>query len=51
MDIRQPFRQALGTLKANRKRLFWAWIAYHSIKGTITLSIIWVPLLLWWLKG
>ncbi len=28
---------------------FWAWIAYQSIKGTITLSLIWIPLLLLWL--
>jgi len=43
-------RSALAYLKANRKRLFWWWIAYQSIKGIITLSLIWIPLLLLWLS-
>ena len=32
-------------------KLFWAWIAYQSIKGIITLSLIWIPLFLFWLNG
>lgn len=31
-------------------KLFWAWIAYQSIKGMITLSLIWIPLLMLWLQ-
>lgn len=27
------------------KRLFWAWIAYQCIKGALTTSLIWIPLL------
>jgi len=27
------------------KKLFWAWIAYQSVKGTITTSLIWVPMI------
>ena len=33
------------------KKLFWVWIAYQSIKGVITLSLIWVPLFLVWRQG
>lgn len=43
--------RALGAyLKANRARLFWAWIAYQSVKGALTLSFIWIPLILVWLN-
>ena len=31
------------------KRMFWAWIAYQTIKGTLTTSLIWIPLLWTWL--
>lgn len=44
-------RGALAYLKANRKRLFWLWISYQAVKGMITLSLIWIPLLLFWLRS
>jgi hypothetical protein len=28
------------------KRAFYAWIAYQCIKGTLTTSLIWIPLIL-----
>ena len=31
-------------LKSHKKDLFWVWIFYQSIKGIVTLSIIWIPL-------
>jgi hypothetical protein len=31
------------------KTLFWTWIAYQAIKGTITTTFIWIPILLAWL--
>ena len=31
------------------KNMFWAWIAYQTIKGTLTMSFIWIPLLWAWL--
>lgn len=43
-------RAALSYLKQNRKRLFWLWIAYQTVKGLLTLSLIWLPLLLLWLN-
>ncbi len=47
----QRMRAGLSYLKANRKRLFWYWIAYQAIKGMITLSLIWIPLLLLWMRS
>lgn len=43
-------RGPLSYLKQNKKRLFWLWIAYQSVKGLLTLSLIWLPLLLLWLN-
>ncbi|MCB9964877.1 MAG: hypothetical protein H6855_02200 [Rhodospirillales bacterium] len=34
--------------KKPAKNMFWAWIAYQSIKGTLTLSFIWIPLIYAW---
>lgn len=39
-------RSGISYLKAHKKKLFWYWIGYQCIKGTITTSLIWVPLLL-----
>lgn len=32
------------------KELFWAWVAYQAVKGILTTSLIWIPVLLLWLK-
>lgn len=37
-------------LKKPSRKLFWAWITYHAIKGTLTTSLIWIPLIYAWLK-
>jgi hypothetical protein len=44
-------RSGIEWLNANKKRFFWWWIAYQAVKGTITLSLIWIPLLLIWLRS
>lgn len=36
-------------IKQNSKRAFWIWVTYQAVKGTLTLSFIWIPLLLMWL--
>lgn len=28
------------------RRYFWLWIAYQTLKGTLTLCLIWLPF--WW---
>ncbi len=44
---RWPLR-ALKQVSSRKSELFWVWIAYQSVKGLITTSLIWVPLFLWW---
>jgi hypothetical protein len=38
------------TFKGSGKKLFWVWVGYQSVKGILTLSFIWIPLLLLWLN-
>lgn len=40
--------KAIDHVKQNRERLFWTWIAYQTVKGTLTTTIIWVPALAYW---
>ena len=47
--LRRP-RELIQILKSRKKELFWVWIAYQSIKGLLTTSLIWVPLILAYLK-
>jgi hypothetical protein len=42
--------QALTAINARKKELFWVWIAYQGVKGLITTSLIWVPLIMLWLR-
>ena len=44
-------RAGISWLNANKKRFFWWWVGYQAIKGIITLSLIWIPLLLLWLRS
>ena len=41
-------RGMAAALHARRKELFWWWIAYQSIKGTMTTAIVWLPALAYW---
>lgn len=41
-------RAALQFVRKNKKEMFWLWIGYQAVKGTITLTFIWVPLFLLW---
>ncbi|MEM1163990.1 MAG: hypothetical protein AAGJ28_23910 [Pseudomonadota bacterium] len=42
---RPKFRllEVISTFKKRRKELFWAWLAYQTIKGTATTALIWLP--------
>lgn len=44
-------KTGIAWLNANRKRFFWWWVTYQAVKGVITLSLIWIPLLLIWLRS
>lgn len=32
------------------KGVFWAWIAYQTVKGTLTTTFIWAPLVYLWMN-
>lgn len=32
------------------RKVFWAWVAYQSIKGALTTSLIWIPLIFMWMS-
>jgi hypothetical protein len=38
-------KRAWFKLKKPGKHMFWAWIIYQSIKGILTTSFIWIPLI------
>lgn len=36
-------------LKESGKTVFWVWVFYQCVKGTLTTTFIWIPLIyLWW---
>lgn len=37
--------------KSGSRKLFWAWVIYQTIKGILTTSLIWIPMLYLWFKG
>lgn len=39
-----PFKSAIARKAALGKYPFFVWIAYQTIKGTLTTSLIWIPL-------
>lgn len=46
---RKTGKRWLGRLQRPGKQMFWAWIAYQTIKGTLTTAFIWIPLAYLWL--
>jgi hypothetical protein len=44
-------RAGIAWLNANKKQFFWWWVGYQAVKGMLTLSLIWIPLLLIWLRS
>ena len=38
-------------MKKGSKKLFWIWIGYQTIKGSITMTFIWAPLIWMWIKS
>jgi hypothetical protein len=36
--------------RPNKKNMFWAWVTYQAIKGTLTTTFIWIPALIYWLQ-
>jgi len=44
-------KSVFSFLKKPSKQVFWLWIAYQTIKGTLTLSLIWIPLFWLWMNS
>ncbi len=47
-DVRKPIFE-WKILKKPGKNMFWAWIAYQTIKGTLTTTFIWIPAFYYWM--
>lgn len=35
-------------MKSRGRTAFWVWVGYQAVKGTLTTSFIWVPLIYFW---
>lgn len=44
----KSLRNTISYIKENKKKFFWLWIGYQTIKGLTTLTLIWIPLWLAW---
>ncbi len=44
-------RKSIQFVKDNKARMFWLWMAYQAIKGSLTLTLIWIPLFLLWKRN
>ena len=42
---KQSLKQRMQKMKTMGKRGFWLWIIYQTIKGTLTTTFIWVPMI------
>ncbi len=51
MSAFTPVTKAIQFIKDNKARMFWLWITYQAVKGTTTLTLIWIPLFLLWKRG
>lgn len=51
MQFLSGFQKSVQFIKENRARLFWIWVLYQAVKGALTLTLIWIPLLLLWRNG
>ena len=47
----QSISRSIKFIKDNKAKMFWLWISYQAIKGTLTLSFIWIPLFLFWQRN
>jgi hypothetical protein len=44
----RKYQPVLAKIKKPGKNMFWAWITYQVVKGTLTTTFIWVPLIYAW---
>lgn len=36
-------------LRKHSRKVFWLWIGYQTVKGTITTTFFWIPMIYSWL--
>lgn len=41
-------RRSINYLQENKAKMFWLWILYQAVKGSLTLTLVWIPLFLLW---
>ena len=51
MSAFAPLTRAVRFIKDNKAKMFWLWIAYQAIKGMTTMTLIWIPLFLFWRRS
>lgn len=49
-DTRSLRKPLWRRFKKPGRNMFWAWIAYQTIKGTLTTSLVWIPLIWAWMQ-
>ncbi|MAF31014.1 MAG: hypothetical protein CMF60_02280 [Magnetococcales bacterium] len=50
MNLIQRCQRLAQFLKDNKKKFFWYWVGYQFVKGTLTTSFIWGPMIYMWLN-
>jgi len=53
MSIFSSIKKKLGLkgTKETSRKIFWVWITYQAVKGTLTVSFIWGPLAYYYFFG
>lgn len=46
---KKSLKSVLKRFRKPGKHMFWAWIAYQAVKGSLTTAFIWIPLIYAWL--
>lgn len=47
--LKRGFQKIRAKIPKPTKKLFWVWVAYQTIKGSLTFSLIWFPLFWAWM--
>lgn len=47
--FKRKLKKVMKLAKKPSKNVFWLWITYQVVKGTLTTTFIWIPLLYAWM--
>lgn len=45
IDKKEKKKRIFQRFKKPGKHMFWAWITYQAVKGSLTTAFIWIPLI------